>query len=135
MRHPLSQIVELQIYFILFQDDCPMEVEGCEDHPAAVTVAEPEVSVQGCESKSPAPVSTASTSETSSVVVPHTMTLADGVTDPAPRSISEVEMKVLQVSQTFLFLILTSLSFWGWGSHLLLVKDLSVLPDSSNYYN
>ena len=70
-----------------------MEVEGFEDHPTA-SVSESEVSAEGCESKTTTnSVSTPSTS----AVVPQTTTLAYDVPNPSPRSISEVEMGVLQV--------------------------------------
>lgn len=83
-----------------------MEVEGCdESHQLPSSVVEIDLpTAQGCDPKSPPITSTTSSSD----MVAHTTTattmletVVEFAHDPAPRSISEVEMRVLQVSNVF----------------------------------
>ena len=81
-----------------------MEVEGCDEthHQVPSSVVEIDVPIaQGCDPKSPPITSTTSPSDAMAHTTTAT-TMLEGVVefahDPAPRSISEVEMRVLQVS-------------------------------------
>ncbi len=82
-----------------------MEVEGCDESHQQVPSSVAEIDVpnaQGCDPKSPPITSTTSSSDTMAHTTTATNmleTVIEFAHDPAPRSISEVEMRVLQVGE------------------------------------